>query len=96
MNEVFVGVNLKEHFTFPHTLEGITANSLTGISLSLVANRISFSFDLHGPSLCVATACSGSATAFHIACKAVQDGECEQALVAGTFELTKVSFIASA
>jgi acyl transferase domain-containing protein len=38
------------------------AHTGTGTAMSLAANRISYAFDLHGPSLAVDTACSSSSS----------------------------------
>ncbi|EIW85666.1 ketoacyl-synt-domain-containing protein [Coniophora puteana RWD-64-598 SS2] len=54
-----------------------------GRAVSIRANRISFNFDLRGPSLTVDTACSASATAMHLALSSIRAGECDQALVVG-------------
>ncbi|KAI3601476.1 polyketide synthase [Moniliophthora roreri] len=56
---------------------------MTGTSLSIYANRISYVFDMTGPSLPVDTACSSSLTAMHLAVQAIRNGECDQAVVAG-------------
>ncbi|WP_299608349.1 SDR family NAD(P)-dependent oxidoreductase [uncultured Aquimarina sp.] len=55
----------------------------TGNAATMLANRPSFYFDLKGPSMVIDTACSSSLIALHTAFKAIQQGECEQALVAG-------------
>ncbi|KAG9317960.1 hypothetical protein JVU11DRAFT_12 [Chiua virens] len=54
-----------------------------GRCVSIRANRISFTFDLRGPSLTVDTACSGSATAMHLALSSIKLGEIDQALIVG-------------
>jgi polyketide synthase PksM len=56
----------------------------TGNAATMLANRPSFYFDLKGPSIVIDTACSSSLIAIHTACKAIQNNECDQALVAGT------------
>lgn len=48
-----------------------------------LANRIAYILDITGPSLYVDTACSSSLTAMHLALQAIQNGECEGAVVGG-------------
>ena len=55
----------------------------TGIGHSAVANRISYAFNLRGPSTVVDTACASSVTALHMACSAIWDGECSAAVAGG-------------
>ncbi|KAI9693762.1 MAG: Type I Iterative PKS [Bathelium mastoideum] len=57
--------------------------SATGMGLTILANRISHTFNLKGPSFMLDTACSSSLYALHIACVALQQQECESAIVAG-------------
>ncbi|XP_077364738.1 phenolphthiocerol/phthiocerol polyketide synthase subunit C-like [Festucalex cinctus] len=55
----------------------------TGTASSLAANRISFVFNLTGPSFAVDSACSSSLLALHLACQAMRQGDCEMALCGG-------------
>ncbi|KOX18427.1 polyketide synthase [Saccharothrix sp. NRRL B-16348] len=55
----------------------------TGVSMTMLAARLSYTFDWHGPSLTLDTACSSSLVAFHHACAALSRGECEVAVAGG-------------
>ncbi|KAM3079651.1 hypothetical protein ACMFMG_006064 [Clarireedia jacksonii] len=57
--------------------------SATGFGPTILANRISHTFNLQGPSLILDTACSSSLYALHVACAALNAGECDSAIVAG-------------
>jgi phthiocerol/phenolphthiocerol synthesis type-I polyketide synthase C len=61
----------------------MTSHSMTGNALSIAANRLSYVFDLHGPSLSIDTACSSSLVALHHACGSLRSGEASCALVGG-------------
>jgi acyl transferase domain-containing protein/NADPH:quinone reductase-like Zn-dependent oxidoreductase/acyl carrier protein/SAM-dependent methyltransferase len=56
---------------------------MTGNTLSIFSNRISYIFDLHGPSLTVDTACSSSLVALHLACEQLREDRIPFALVGG-------------
>jgi len=56
---------------------------MTGGTLSILSNRISYVFDLRGPSLTVDTACSSSLVALHHACEAIRDERIASAIVGG-------------
>jgi len=64
-------------------LAQVDAYSGVGSANSVVANRLSYFFDLQGPSLTVDTACSGSLTAIHLASQSLRSGESSLALAGG-------------
>ena len=83
---VFVGMagndytNVMRDF---HDYSDIDAYAGSGNSLSIAANRLSYFFDFHGPSMVVDTACSSSLTALHLAIKSLKSRECDLALAGG-------------
>ncbi|HEV7807155.1 MAG TPA: beta-ketoacyl synthase N-terminal-like domain-containing protein, partial [Solirubrobacteraceae bacterium] len=62
---------------------GIAPHTLTGVGRAMVANRISHSLRLGGPSLTVDTGQSSSLVAVHLACESLRSGETEMALAGG-------------
>ncbi|MBM5826738.1 MAG: acyltransferase domain-containing protein, partial [Cyanobacteria bacterium M_surface_7_m2_040] len=56
---------------------------LPGNTGCIAANRLSYFFDLKGPSFTVDTACSSSLVAVHLACESLWRGESTAALVGG-------------
>lgn len=64
--------------------ENVPSYRATGTGIAIMSNRISYAFDLKGPSLTLDTGCSGSLVALHQACHSIRSGEIDQALVGGT------------
>ncbi|WP_425339329.1 beta-ketoacyl synthase N-terminal-like domain-containing protein, partial [Paenibacillus maysiensis] len=80
---VYVGVMYSEYQLYgaEETLRG-RPMALSG-NPSSIANRVSYFFNLHGPSLAVDTMCSSSLTAIHLACQSLEQGDCELAVAGG-------------
>ncbi|WP_186032470.1 SDR family NAD(P)-dependent oxidoreductase, partial [Burkholderia gladioli] len=80
---VFVGVMYEEYQLYgaEQSLQG-RRMALSGSQAS-IANRVSYYFDLRGPSLALDTMCSSSLTAIHLACQSLRDGECTMAIAGG-------------
>lgn len=80
---VYVGVMYEEY-----QLYGLQANekgertALFGVPSS-IANRVSYFYNFSGPSMSVDTMCSSSLTAIHLACQAIQNGDCRAAIAGG-------------
>src|SRR5450830_1858477 len=60
---------------------GVDTRDGIGQSASMLANRISYHFDLRGPSESINAMCSGAAVALHRAVSALRTGEISQAVV---------------
>jgi len=80
---VFVGVMYGQY-----QLVGLDAfrsgyGNVPNSSYASVANRVSYYFNFHGPSMAVDTMCSSSLTAIHLACDSIRKGECDFAIAGG-------------
>ncbi|MGC1740759.1 acyltransferase domain-containing protein [Mycobacterium sp.] len=81
---VFAGACLGEYGYLATTdLSQVDAWSGTGGALSIIANRVSYFFDLRGPSVTIDTACSSSLVAVHLACQSLRTGDSNLAIAAG-------------
>ncbi|WP_172383282.1 SDR family NAD(P)-dependent oxidoreductase [Streptomyces sp. MNP-20] len=81
---VFVGASGSDYQRVMDT-RGLPVRAHSGLatSMAVIANRVSYFFDLRGPSVQLDTACSSSLVAVHTALRALRAGECDTALVAG-------------
>ncbi|HEX7322683.1 MAG TPA: beta-ketoacyl synthase N-terminal-like domain-containing protein, partial [Mycobacterium sp.] len=81
---VFVGISTNDYgFLRMGQPQLVDAYTGTGNALSIAANRLSYVFDFHGPSMAIDTACSSSLVAVDLACRSLRDGECTMALAGG-------------
>ncbi|MFO0946591.1 MAG: SDR family NAD(P)-dependent oxidoreductase [Planctomycetota bacterium] len=81
---VFVGISNNEYLhRFLRQPNAIDQYMGSGNTLSMAANRLSYQWNLKGPSLSIDTACSSSLVAVHLAAESIARGDCDQAIVAG-------------
>ncbi|WP_304452590.1 SDR family NAD(P)-dependent oxidoreductase [Nocardiopsis sp. YSL2] len=78
---VFVGATY-EHHRDASGLERVGPHTALGSMNAVLANRISYTLDLTGPSQTVDTLCSSSLVALHQAVHALRSGQCGAAIVA--------------
>ncbi len=80
---VFVGV-MYGHYQLYGAEESLKGNVIAlNSSSATIANRVSYSLNLHGPSMAIDTMCSSSLTAIHLACDSIRKGESDLALAGG-------------
>ncbi|ORY71958.1 putative polyketide synthase [Pseudomassariella vexata] len=82
---VYVGVMFDDYSSMLlRDFQTIPTYYATGTSRSMLANRISYFFDWHGPSISIDTACSSSLVAVHMAIQALRAGETRVAFACGS------------
>ena len=94
---VFIGISTGDygqlqHHPQPH--RRLSAFTAQGCAISIAANRLSYCFDLRGPSFALDTACSSSITAMDCGVKSLRCGESDCVVVGGiNLILTPEAFI---
>jgi acyl transferase domain-containing protein len=61
---------------------------VSGVGDFVQANRISYEYDLKGPSMTIRTGCSSGLIGLHEACVAIERGACTSAIIAGVNLIT--------
>lgn len=92
---VFIGGFTLDNMTVQYDVTNhhlLDRDSPKSASHTMLSNRISYLFDLKGPSLTIDTACSSSLTAAHYACQSIWSGESDQAIVGGVNVMLRPGF----
>jgi myxalamid-type polyketide synthase MxaE and MxaD len=81
---VFVGIMWNDYGKLQALdLERLDGYSAAGNAFAFAANRVSFFFDLKGPSVALDVSCASSLMAVHLAAESVWSGETDMALAGG-------------
>ncbi|XP_033127340.1 mycolipanoate synthase-like [Anneissia japonica] len=81
---VYMGVTANEYITLTGLPQSnVSQYTNSGTNSCMISNRISYEFDLRGPSFSIDTACSSSLYAVQIACDALRGGICDTAIAGG-------------
>ncbi|MBF0225801.1 MAG: SDR family NAD(P)-dependent oxidoreductase [Desulfobacterales bacterium] len=78
---VFVGVMYSQYQLFRTEENGKPI--IPASSYASMANRVSYIFNLSGPSIALDTMCSSSLTSIHLACESIKRKECDYAIAGG-------------
>ncbi|KAK4222296.1 acyl transferase/acyl hydrolase/lysophospholipase [Podospora fimiseda] len=82
---VFVGLMTEDYSNIvARDLQNVPTYFASGTARSIVSNRLSYVFDLRGPSMTIDTACSSSLVAIHLAVQSLRAGESVCCLVGGS------------
>ncbi len=82
---VFLGAMTDDYaaLTLRDLADNLDHHTFTGISRAMIANRISYAFGLHGPSMTADTGQSSSLVAVHLGCESVVSGQSTLAIAGG-------------
>ncbi len=89
---VFVGISSHDYGDIQNSpVEQINIGSHTnlGSALCITANRISYFYNLKGPSMALDTACSSSLNAVHLACRSIWEEDADLAFAGGSNAILK-------
>ncbi len=80
---VYVGAMFSEYQLHAVQEQALGKPSMAGSGFSTIANRASYFFNFHGPSMAVDTMCSSSLTAIHLAYQSIVNQDCDLAIAGG-------------
>jgi len=90
---VYIGVGSMDYGEVL-TASGVEPSGLsaTGLAHCMIANRVSYLLNLHGPSEPVDTACSSALVAIHKAVEAIRAGQCDLAIAGGVSVILRPTY----
>ncbi len=82
---VFLGATTDDYaaLTLQDLADNLDHHTFTGISRTMIANRVSYAFGLHGPSMVVDSGQSSSLVAVHLGCESLRAGQSTLAIAGG-------------
>ncbi|KAL2071167.1 hypothetical protein VTL71DRAFT_12402 [Oculimacula yallundae] len=84
LTSVYVGLMTADFYDIQmRDTEVLAQHTAVGTARSILSNRISYAYDLRGPSMTIDTACSSSLVALHQAVQSLRSGESTSSIVAG-------------
>jgi len=89
---VFIGISAHDYGDLQNTppeRANIGSHTNVGSALCINANRISYFYNLRGPSFAIDSACSSSLNAIHLACRAIWEGDADAAFAGGVNSILK-------
>ncbi|KAM0165973.1 hypothetical protein ACHAQE_002074 [Botrytis cinerea] len=94
---VFAGCFTNDYYqNLTKDLAKLPTYGATGVASSMLASRLSWFFNFHGPSVNLDSACSSSMMAFDLAVKSLQNGDSDMSLVTGANLIVGIEFLALA
>ncbi len=89
---VFIGISAHDYGDIQNTPQervNIGPHTNVGSAMCIAANRISYFYNLKGPSFALDTACSSSLNAIHLACRTIWEGDADSAFAGGVNSILK-------
>ncbi len=80
---VFAGRDHTPENPYKHIAGSSEPLVMTGTWTGIMASRLSYIFNLQGPSMVIDTSCSSGLTCVHLACQSLKSGECDMAIAGG-------------
>jgi acyl transferase domain-containing protein len=80
---VFIGAIWDDYAALLRRAGALTAHAFTGVQRGIIANRVSYSLGLRGPSMTIDAAQASSLVAVHMAADSLRRGDCDLALAGG-------------